>query len=130
MKKFYVSKKDLNDEELRTGRVSYGRIISRYINNLVLCNNIPNIDEGIWDNMNYEEKYKNAEYGIDEDFEIYQYYLCDLDEYVKNILIDWGFIFSYSDVLELDVLMVDHWGTSWDYVMTDVEWSEDYEECK
>ena len=130
MKKFYVSKKDLNDEELRTGKVSYGRIISRYIDNLVLCNNIPNIDEGIWDNMNYEEKYKNAEYDIDENFEIYQYYLCDLDDYVKDILIDWGFIISYSDVLELDVLMVDHWGTSWDYVMTDVEWSENYEECK
>lgn len=130
MKKFYVSKKDLNDEELRTGKVSYGRIVSRYIDNLVLCNNIPNIDEGIWDNMNYEEKYKNAEYDIDENFEIYQYYLCDLDDYVKDILIDWGFIISYSDVLELDVLMVDHWGTSWDYVMTDVEWSENYEECK
>ena len=120
MKKFYVSKKDLNDEELRTGRVSYGRIISRYINNLVLCNNIPNIDDTLYD---YEE-------GLEDDTEIYQYYLCDIDEYVKNILIDWGFIFSYSDVLELDVLMVDHWGTSWDYVMTDVEWSEDYEECK
>ena len=121
MRKFYISNKnELNEEELRTGKVSYGRIVDRYIDNLILCNNIPNVDDTIWNSIE----------NLDEYDEIYQYFLCNIDEYIKDQLIEWGFIFSYSEALELDVLMVDHWGTSWNYVMTDVEWSENYEECK
>ena len=122
MKKFYISnKEELNSEELRTGRVSYGRIVQRFINNLLLCNNITDIDNSVWDNINTD---------MDELDEIYQYFLCNIDEYIKDQLIEWGFIISYSDMLDLDVLMVDHFGTSWDYVMTEVEWSENYEECR
>lgn len=124
MRKFYVKKEELNDEELRTGKVSYGRIIDRYINNLVLCNNIENVDESVLYNSNgiYDEE--NDSYT-----DIYQYYLCDLDDYTKEQLEKWGFLFSYSDMLELDVLLVDHFGTNWFYVMTDVEWTENYDEC-
>ena len=124
MKKFYVMKKDLNEEELRTGKVSYGRIVERYIKNMLLCNNIESVDESVLYNSNnlYDEE-------SDEYTEIYQYYLCDLDDYTKEQLEEWGFLFSYSDMLDLDVLLVDHFGTSWDYVMTSVEWSENYEEC-
>lgn len=121
MKKFYVEKKELNDEELRTGRVSYGRIVDRYIKDLLLCNSIESVDENIWDNVEIDGELGDYE-------EIYQWYLCDLDDYVKEQLIEWGFIFSYSNMLDLDVLMVNHWGTSWDYVMTDVEWSENFDE--
>ena len=124
MKKFYVSKNELNDEELRTGKVSYGRIVDRYIKDLILCNNIANIDESVWDNQEFDDEIYEL-----ETMEIFQYYLCDIYDYVKEQLINWGFIFSYSNMLDLDVLMVDHWGTSWDYVMTDVEWSENYDEC-
>ena len=125
MKKFYVSKKDLNDEELRTGKVSYGRIVNRLIGNLVLCNNIGNIDNSIW-----EQVAISGEVGDYE--EIYQFYLCNVPDYI----IEWNkelntpLIISYSEMLDTYVLMVNHFGTSWDYVMTDVEWSEDYEECK
>lgn len=124
MKKFYVMKKDLNEEELRTGKVSYGRIVERYIKNMLLCNNIESVDESVLynsDNLYDEES--------DEYTEIYQYFLCDLDDFVKEQLQEWGFLFSYSDMLDLDVLLVDHFGTGWDYVMTSVEWSENYEEC-
>ena len=122
MKKFYVNKSELNDEELRTGKVSYKRIVDRYISDLVLCNNIVNIDESLWENST----------GIGEgDYpEIFQYFLCNISNYVKEQLEEWGFLFSYSNMLDLDVLLVDHWGTSWDYVMTDVEWSENYDDCK
>lgn len=119
MKKFYISnKEELNEEELRTGRVSYRRIIERYISDLVYCGNIEKIDDGIYDNMNVEEC---------ED--IYQYYLCNLSDFEKEKLEEYGIILSYSNVLDLDVLCVDHYGTSWDYVMTDIEWSENLEEC-
>lgn len=113
--KIYVRKEDLNKEELRTGRVSYGRIIERFANNnIVLCNNIDGLDSSIWDNIQGEHE---------EMEDIYQYYLCDLSGYEKEKLIECGVIVSYSDMLDLDVIMVDHYGTRWDYVMTDVEWT-------
>ena len=115
--KFVVDKNLLNEEELRTGRVSYARIIERYAPDIILCNNIAQIDNSIWENV---------ENPTDE--EIYQYYLCNLSEHEKEKLLSYGIIVSYSDMLDLDVIMVDHWGTSWDYVMTDVEWidTEEY----
>lgn len=123
MKKFYISnKEELNSEELRTGKVSYKRIIDRYISDLVLCNNIENLEpyEELWDNM--QNSY--------EDIEIYQYYVCNLTEFEKEKLLEYGIILSYSNVLDVDVLCVDHFGTSWDYVMTDVKWSTNYEDCE
>ena len=125
MKKFYISNEnELNGQEKKTGRVSYRRIIDRYISDLVLCNDIENVEEFVWENM------QNVDFDSDEEICIYQYYLCNLSEYEKEQLLEYGIILSYSNKLELDILCVDHLGTSWDYVMTDVEWSTDYEDCK
>ena len=122
MKKFYVADiNELNDEEKRTGRVSYRRLIDRYIDDLVLCNELVNIDGALFDNM------VNIE--IEEDDEIYQYYLCNLGEFEREKLIEYGVSLSYSELLDCDVLLVTHWGTSWDYVMTNVKWSENLKEC-
>lgn len=123
MKKFYIGNvNELNDEEKRAGRVSYRRLIDRYIDDLVLCNNIVNIDNTVFENM------QNIDVD-DDDFEIYQYYLCNLSEFERENLLDYGVSLSYSELLDCDVLLVDHWGTSWDYVMTDVKWSENLDEC-
>lgn len=119
MKKMYVNIEDLNDEEKRTGRVSYSRIVKRFIGDLVLCNDIVNIDQSVDLNVN-----RNFNYNDD----IFQYYLCNIGDYEKEQLEEYGIILSYSNRLELDVLLVDHWGTSWDYVMTDVEWTENLDE--
>lgn len=124
MKKFYVSNvEELNDEEKRTGCVSYGRIIERYIGNLVLCNEVVNIEENFWDNIQV-----NGEIGDYEEF--YQFYLCSLSSFEKDRLLDYGIILSYSNKLELDILCVNHFGTSWDYVMTDVKWTTNFDEVK
>lgn len=115
MRKFYVGKADLNSEELKTGCVSYRRIIDRYTDGeIVLCNNINGLDNSIWENICGE---------YEEDLEVYQYYLCNLNEYQMKELVKCGVIVSYSNMLDLDVIMVDHYGTSWDYVMMDVEWT-------
>lgn len=120
MKKFYVGNlDDLNQEEKKTGCVSYRRIIDRYISDLVLCNNITDIDDSIWNNI--PEKFMSED--------IYQWFLCDLSEFEKEKLLEYGIILSYSNLLETDVLCVEHYGTSWDYVMTDIKWSTNYEEC-
>lgn len=39
----------------------------------------------------------------------------------KEKLVAYGLIIGYSELLDCDVLMVDHFGTSWDYVMTEAE---------
>lgn len=123
MKKFYVSNvEELNEVEKKSGCVSYRRIIERYIDNLVLCNKIEEIDELVWEYM------QNIDFDSDEEINIYQYYLCNLTEYEKETLLEYGIILSYSNVLDLDVLCVDHLGTSWDYVMTDVKWTDNINE--
>lgn len=119
-KYFYISNENnLNEEEKRTGCISYARLVERVThNNIVLCNNIAKVDYSIFDN-------------IDSDLEIYQYYLCYLSEsdLQYNSRFNDCLIFGYSDMLDLYVLCVDHWGTSWDYVMTDIKWSTDLEKC-
>ena len=128
MEKLYVNKEDLNKEELKTGRASYKRLVDRYVGDIVLCNNITEVDDEIWDNVDESDL-------IDEDgdeindLEIYQYYLCNVSEWAKEQLKGTGVILSYSKVLDCDVLMVQHWGTSWDYVITDIEWTENLEEA-
>lgn len=127
MKKFYISnKEDLNDQELKTGKVSYRRIIDRYISDLVLCNDIVYIEE-------YIESQLLDKYDLEleeEDLYIYQYFLCNLNEFEEETLREYGILLAYSNKLNVDILCVEHYGTSWDYVMTDVEWTEDWNECK
>lgn len=128
MKKLYVNKEDLNEKELKTGRVSYKRLVDRYVGDIVLCNNITEVDDEIWDNVD-ESNLIDEDGDEINDLEIYQYYLCNVSEWAKEQLKGTGVILSYSKVLDCDVLMVQHWGTSWDYVMTDIEWTENLEEA-
>lgn len=111
--------------ELEQGYASYKTIIEYYIGDLVLCNNITDIDENVLCHL-------ICGYNMDEcdPLEIYQYYLCHISEYDKEELQKIGILISYSDMLECDVLCVDHWGTSWDYVLTDVKLFDTYEELK
>ena len=125
MKKIYLREEERNEEEKRTGKASYKTLINKYIDNLVLCNNLPNIDNSIWDNIQVGE--------ISEDSEIFQYYLCNINQWdlesLKELTQDNNdVIISYSDLLECDVLMVDHWGTSWDYVPTSIDLTDNIEE--
>ena len=129
MKEFKVRKELLNDEELRTNRISYKRLVNAYIENKLLCNNIDEIDEFIYDNIVvgelYQYEYNEYDYEV---IDIYQYYLCSLSEWDIESLNELqkqkksnDIIIAYSEILNLYVLMVPHCGTSWDYVMTDIE---------
>lgn len=113
-----IKNANLNEYELKNERASYKTIISKCVDDLVLCNNIAKIDESIYDNME----------GLEEDTEVYQYFLCNINECNKEYLLACGFILSYSDLLDCDVLCVDHFGTAWDYVLTDVKLFDTYRE--
>lgn len=120
--KFYLREEDRNKEEKRTGYASYRSLVNRYIQNLVLCNNIAEIDDSIWENVQVGNLYNEEN---DEYTEIYQFYLCNLSEDIsilKELTNDNNdIIISYSDMLDCYVLMVDHYGTSWDYVNTSLK---------
>lgn len=87
-------------------------------NNMVLCNEIPAVDENIWDNLRF---------AIMEDddgtiTEIYQWFLTDCSEDdVQWLEQHFGLLFAYSEKLDLFVLCVDHYGTAWDYVYCETD---------
>ena len=92
--------------------------------NLILCNNLPEIDPecaGDAYSTLYDEE--NDEYP-----EIFQWYLTDLSEWSKN----WqektfDIKYVYSSVLDLYVMPVTHWGTSWTAVSCEVKRSDWFE---
>ena len=115
---------NMNSYELEKKKASYRTIINIYIDDLVLCNNILNVDESVLYNANidlYDDENDNY-------IDIYQYFLCNISDYKKEQLTNAGIILSYSDLLDCDVLLVDHFGTSWDYVLTDVAIVDNYED--
>ena len=85
--------------------------------------------EMIDDDKEETREYKAIENKIDElreqkeelenyDPEIYQYYI--VSDYAVEILEEAHEIVYYNDVLDMYVWGVTHWGTSWDYVLTDI----------
>lgn len=147
MKKGLLKNEKMGDYEKEQGFASYKTIVDYYIGDIVLCNNIANIDESVYENINLEniEKYynENDEEITEEEYysndnaycdnsipEIYQYYLCNISKWEEKELKEMGIILSYSDKLECDVLCVDHWGTSWDYVLTNVKLFDTYEDLE
>ena len=126
--KMFVDESNLNEEEKRTGKISYRRLINRISNGIWLFNNAPKLS-------NYDFEYEvNSDYDeeTDEYTDIYQYYLIDIDNYMIEKLNDLGckdVIIAWSETLEEYVLMVDHFGTSWDYVMTNIKYTNNYNEA-
>ena len=123
--KFYVnSLEELNEEEKRSNKISYRRLIDR-IGNIWLFNNAPKLSE-------YDFEYEvGSDYDeeTDEYIDIYQYYLVDINSYQIEKLNEIGcndVIIAWSEKLEEYILLVDHFGTSWDYVMTSFEPTTDY----
>ena len=83
---------------------------------IIMCNNIPEIDPTVWDNMrfNYYDEDDNAT-------EIFQWYITNLtDSDIEYMERTFDLKYTYSDLLDKYILCVDNWGTSWDYVACEV----------
>lgn len=92
-------------------RTTYDIAVHYCNNSLVLCNNIAEVDPSVYDNARFEWK---------DDTEIFQWFITDCSARdVKFLVKSFGLLFTYSDKLDVYVLCVDHWGTSWDYVECD-----------
>lgn len=101
---------------------NYSVAINWCNNSYVMCNNLPEIDPSIYDNMMSPIKEEEEDVEEEEDeFEysdIFQWFITDASSGDVNYLMHAfpGLIFTYSDLLDCYVLCVNHFGTSWDYV--------------
>ena len=135
---FYGNK--ISNYGLEHGRVDY-RTLSKAFD-MVLNNNIVSIVDyggGYWDVVNgceywYEDgdgnsltidEYDNLEYEEQQKYyecysEIYQYFI--ISELGYNILSEFtDEIVFYNEKLDMYVWGVTHWGTAWDYVLTNIK---------
>lgn len=91
-------------------QTTYLEAVNWLHNSRILCNDIAEKDPSVYDNMRFSLDYEKGE-------EIFQWWLTDCSkddvEYLER---RFGLLFTYSDLLGLYVLCVDHFGTSWDYV--------------
>lgn len=102
-------------------RTNYKKAVKWLNNSLILCNDITN-DPSLYDNMRF------SFYDDDDNVcEIFQWFLTDCSESdVEFLEQHFGLKFTFSDALDLYVLCVDHYGTSWDYVY----WTTDLEQAQ
>ena len=110
-------------------RTNY-QVATSWLNNaLILCNDITEIDSSVYENQRFSN-WINWETGEECDaddekateVDIYQWYLTDCTEdAVKFLEKHFGLLFTYSDLLDLYVLCVDHFGTGWDYVEVETD---------
>ena len=116
---------DFNNKYLY-GNLSYATLCKLCFTDMILCNNITEVDESIYDNLEWQP---DEEDGDDWEYpEIYQFYLVDTDNYFFEEYKE-NFLMSYSDKLDLWVLCVDHFGTGWKCVSSGVKIvEEDVEE--
>lgn len=110
---FGDEEEDDEEEEEELYPSNYSVAVHWCNNHYILCNNLPNIDSSVYDNIRYP---KGCE--PEECDEIFQWFLSDCSgsdvEYLMKTFP--GLVFTYSDVLDLYVLCVNHYGTSWQYV--------------
>ena len=135
--------RELNREELRSHRLSYATLASQF--DCVLCNEISSADESLWDNVHCgecETYYHDGEEITREEYEkleeegceniesrykdIFQFYI--VSENATWYLEQCGELVLYSPLIDSYVWCIDHYGTSWDYVMTSIKLNEDNNE--
>lgn len=106
----WIHKKDLNTYELENKTLSYKNL---FYNDdaLILCNNI--IDD-------YEFLELQNDFDDIDDFEIYQYYIIS-DDLANRLIKYTNEIVYYHNRLDIYILGVCHYGTSWSYILTDFE---------
>lgn len=109
----------LYSERADERRKQFNRILTSM--DLVLCNNIPEIDQSIFDNWETDDPIAEDE---DENYgEVFQWFLCDSSD--AEFLKRHNQYITYSDMLDVYVLAITHFGTDWDYTSM----VEDFEDC-
>ena len=114
-KKKYIYDKDGNDGDY----ASYQTMIDTYVSDMVMANDIISItqaDGHEWELYNGEDYIEEDDYYID----IYQYFIIDSYD-AERLAENTNEIIYYCKDLDLYVLGITHWGTSWSIVPTDLK---------
>ena len=107
--------KDISKYGLENGYMDY-KCLSNIVGNTILNNNIINYEVDNWELINGVDYNEEKEEYID----IFQYYIIDnwgvefLEKYTDEIV-------YYNEILDIYLWGITHWGTSWDYVLTDIK---------
>ena len=112
IKRHALTKIENPHEELQgqTVRCNYSQIF--YPNSsLILCNNIPQVDECLFDNI---ENGSFITYDESEN-EVFQWYIID-EATADRLKRSTNELIFYSEKLDVYILGVTHYGTAWDYV--------------
>lgn len=135
MKKYFYGQ-ELSSEEIERNRISYRTLAKCF--DAVLCNNICEVDEYLFDNVvsgslstyydengneltyeEYQEKLDNDE-NVDEVFDdIFQWYI--VSDNARYLLEEANELVLYSEKLDCYIWCIKHYGTSWKYVFTDIK---------
>lgn len=114
-----MSKDTLYSDRSEERRKQFNKIIGRL--NLILCNNIPGVDPSIFENWEGDDptaEDEDGDYG-----EVMQWFLCSRDD--AEFLKRHNQYITYSDLLNVSVLAITHFGTGWDYTSM----VDDFEDC-
>lgn len=118
----YFEGNKISEYGLQNGYVDYRTLAKAFdavMNNSIISNTQ---DIGYWEEVNGSEYDPET----DEYIEVYQYYI--ISDYGASILQDMtDEIVWYNSELDMYVWGVTHWGTSWDYVLTDIKCNVGYD---
>lgn len=118
----YFEGNKISEYGLQNGYVDYRTLAKAFdavMNNSIISNTQ---DIGYWEEVNGSEYDPET----DEYIEVYQYYI--ISDYGASILQDMtDEIVWYNSELDMYVWGVTHWGTSWDYVLTDIRCNVGYD---
>ena len=108
---------NVSDYGKEHGRLDY-RTMAEIVGDMILANNLirNTYEVGYWDIEN------GTDYNEEEDYyeDIYQFYIIT-DSGAEWLEAHTDEIVYYNEELDLYVWGITHWGTSWDYVLSDVE---------
>lgn len=102
--------------------LDYGTL-AKMVGDMILCNNIADFMYN--ETLGYFELENGTDYNEEDDYyeDIYQYYIISghgaevLEDYTDEIV-------YYNEKLDMYIWGITHWGTSWDYVLTDIKLKE------
>lgn len=129
--KFYINNiEELNEYEKKNNKISFKRLINKLFTDMILCNDITKI---FYADIN--GNYVEPEYIIGTDYDeeneeyldVYQYFIVDFSNYTYSLFEEYKeqlkkeFILYYISELDIYILGITHFGTGWDYVLTDIE---------
>ena len=116
----YFCGNEISEYGRKHGFVDYGTLAKAF--DAVLNNNIINVEIGYWEQtsgfINNQEQIEELENEMEYTPDIFQYYI--VDDAGAHLLEDYDEIVFYNDELDMYLWGVTHYGTAWNYVLTNI----------